>query len=120
MPVNNQQLPYQVTSDAISGGNTRAIQNTFMSQAREVTLEVDAFYVEPFVLNVGNEQPLAIRLDRIVQSVAPETPVLCGDLVHFSYRPDLGGAQITSIDGLSPSTDILYHFVFCVKFKAQV
>jgi hypothetical protein len=120
MPVNPQQLPYQITKDAVSGANTRAVQNVLMTLPRFVSATFDSQYSEPMPLNVGALEPQAIELVRIVNLRAPETPVACGSMVHWVYRPDQGGAQITSIDGLSPLDGNMYRFTFRITYKAQV
>jgi hypothetical protein len=121
MPVNPQQLPFNVTSgDAMTGANARATQQIFMSTPRFSLLELEDQYMEPMILNVGAEQPVGIELLRITNQLAPEVPVLCGSMVHWTYRPDLGGAQIMSIDGLSPLSGVRYLFVFRITYRAQV
>lgn len=118
--INPQQLPYQVTTDKVGGANSRAVQQVLMSQPRFATTSFEGFYTEPLVLNVGAEQPESIELTRITNKLAPDSPVTCGSMVHWSFRPDLGGAQILSIDGLSPLSGITYRFTFRITYKAQV
>lgn len=76
------------------------------------------FYKEPMVLGIFTEAPLAIEMVRITPVVGAENPVLCGGLVHFVYKPQKGGAIITSIDGLSPTPRTEYDYVFKITFEA--
>lgn len=117
---NPQQLPYQLNKEFINGANQRATQNALMSMPRFVSMTLDSVYSEPMPLNVGAEQPESIELTRIQNTLSLEIPVLCGSMVHWSFRPDLGGAQILSIDGLSPGSGITYRFTFRITYKAQV
>jgi hypothetical protein len=116
---NPQQLPHQLNKDPINGANQRATQNALMSQPRFVTMTLDSVYSEPMPLNVGAEQPESIELTRILNLSSQELPVLCGQMCHWVYRPDLGGAQLTSIDGLTPSA-LICRFTFRITYKAQV
>lgn len=120
MPVNSQQLPHQFSRDAISGANNRATQGVFSSMPRFETQTFDSAYVEPMALNVAGEEPQAIELVRITNLLAPESPVLCGSMCHWVFRPDLGGALILSIDGLTSAPGSRYRFVFRITYKAQV
>lgn len=119
MPVNPQQLPYQVTSDAITGANLRAVQQVFMSMPRFVTVTFDNAYVEPLVLAVESE-PVSIELVRIINLQSTDVPVLCGSMCHFTYLPAQGGALIRSIDGLTSDGIARYRFTFRITYKAQV
>lgn len=120
MRPNPHQLPYQITKDAVSGANARAAQNVFSSLPRFVTLTIDGAYIEPMALNVGGEEPQAIELVRITNLFAPDSPVPCGSMCHWTYRPDFGGALIASIDGLTSAPDSRYRFTFRITYKAQV
>lgn len=120
MPVNPQQMPYQITKDAVSGANARAVQNVLMTLPRFVSATFDSQYSEPMPLSVGALEPQAIELVRIVNLRAPETPVLCGSMVHWLFKPRQGGALITSIDGLSPLDGNTYRFTFRITYKAQI
>lgn len=117
---NPQQLPYAITSDKVTGANSRAQQQVLMTQARVVPYECDGPYIEPLSLNVGLEQPASIRLARIINLLAPSTPVLCGDLVHFNFSPGAAAAVVTSIDGLTSDPASRYRFRFELTYKAQV
>ncbi len=76
------------------------------------------FYTEPMTLGVFVEAPLSIELVRITPVVQTELPVKCGGLCHYVYKPQKGGAIITSIDGLSPLPRAEYNFVFKITFEA--
>lgn len=116
---NPTQLPYQTNTDEINGGNQRATQNAFSSMPRFVTAKQEGAYVEPFLLNVGSEEPESIALVRIVNLFQPDVPVLCGELVHWIYLPAAGGASITSIDGLTSDPASRYRMTFRITYKAQ-
>lgn len=119
MALNPQQLPRQIVSDPALGDNSRAAQNIFSSMPRFAATVFELPYLEPMILAV-DEEPLGIELLRIIDLRAPEAPVLCGSMVHFVYRPELGGAQIWSIDGLSPDPASTYRFTFRITYKAQI
>lgn len=119
MALNPQQLPYQVTGDPITGGNSRATQNVFASMPRFASTTIDTSYVEPLALKVDAE-PLSIELVRIIDLRAPSTPVLCGSLCHWTFLPAQGGALIASIDGLTSDPTTKYRLTFLVTYKAQV
>lgn len=119
MAVNPQQLPYQVTTDAITGANSRATQQAMMSAPRVVYLEFISAYIEPFAIPVP-EAPLTIVLERIFNTRQPNVPLLDGGMCHWVYQPALGGALIYSIDGLTSDAGSLYGFTFRITYKAQV
>jgi len=115
----NTQLRKQLFDAKDLGEHARDAQHAFDSQSRSVTKTIEAFYTEPMVLGVGSEEPENIELARIINLNAQETPVSCGSMVHYNWKPELGGAQITSIDGLTPSVTTKYRFKFRVWFPAR-
>lgn len=120
-PTNAQQLPYNVPpGDSQASANARATQQIFMSQPRIQYLEVEGAYTEPMIIGVGPLKPLSIVLETLSDSRAPAAPCLSGGMVYWQYKPTLGGAEISSIDGLTPLTGARYSFVFRITFRAQV
>lgn len=118
MTLNPQQLPYQIQPDALSGANDRAVQNILMSMPRVSIQVLEGAYVEPLTLTVA-EDPVSIELARVVNLLQQDVPVQCSSLCHFIYRPEAGGAQITSIDGLTSNAASRYRFTFRITYKAQ-
>jgi hypothetical protein len=94
------------------------IQGAFNAAPRIVTKTFIAAYTEPMVIGGITEQPENIILTRVVTTYRSEIPVLCGSMCHFAWKPELGGAQITSIDGLTPAPGVTYEFTFWLTFPA--
>lgn len=117
----NTQLRKQIFDKQDLGDQARDSQRAFDTIPRFISRTLDAYYAEPMALGSpsANIEPLSIRLDRIISLVTPETPVLCGSMVHYVWKPQNGGAIVTSIDGLTPSTAIKYRFVFEFKYAAK-
>lgn len=116
MARNPRQLPYQVTTDAVSGKNQRAAQGVFSSSIEDITYVIEQPYSEPLTLGLGGDEPQAIRADRILNLSSQTTPVLTSGFCNYTFAN--GTASITSIDGMSPGPTI-YRFVFRVTYKAQ-
>lgn len=118
MPINPQQLPNAFNTDEINGANQRAVQLVLMSTPRFAFQLIESAYVEPMVINVGLEEPLSIELVRIVNKLTTD-PVLCGSMVHWMFLPQLGGAIVSSIDGLTSDPLSSYRMTFRITYKAQ-
>lgn len=75
-------------------------------------------YDEPLVLGGMERQPESIEAMRIIDLSDQEQPVHGGGLCHFVWRPNLGGAQITSVDGMSVAANggKKYRFTFRLTF----
>lgn len=116
---NPGQLPYQTNVDPINGGNARAIQNIVSSMPRFESKVFEAAYIEPMSLAVVAE-PESIELTRLINMLSPDVPQQCSGMVHFTYRPEFGGALIKSIDGLTSDGASRYRFTFRITYKAQV
>lgn len=121
MPLPNTQLRKVLFADRNEGESARDTQQSLDTVARRITKRFDTFYTEPLTIGspLVNQQPEAIVLVRILNLNAPEQPVLCGSMVHWVWKPQNGGAVVTSIDGLSPSTSIKYRFYFEFSYTAQ-
>jgi len=117
----NTQLRKQIFDKQDLGEHARDVQQSLDTVARFVPKELETFYTEPMALGspIANIEPKSIKLTRIVSLVKPETPVLCGELVHFNWKPQNGGAIVTSIDGLTPSTSIKYRMRFEFEYPAK-
>lgn len=117
----NTQLRKQIFDKQDLGEHARDVQQSLDTVARFVPKELETFYTEPMALGspIANIEPKCIKLTRIVSLVKPETPVLCGELVHFNWKPQNGGAIVTSIDGLTPSTSIKYRMRFEFEYPAK-
>jgi hypothetical protein len=117
----NTQLRKQIFDKQDLGEHARDVQQSLDTIPRFVPKELETFYTEPMALGspIANIEPKSIKLTRIVSLVKPETPVLCGELVHFNWKPQNGGAIVTSIDGLTPSTSIKYRMRFEFEYPAK-
>lgn len=82
---------------------------------------VESIYTEPMVLGQLKEEPFCIELVRIVNLSAATNVVRCGGMVHFIWLPVLNGAQILSIDGLSPGFDgtTRFRFYYRITYKLE-
>jgi hypothetical protein len=80
---------------------------------------VETLYSEPMTLGQLLDEPFGIELVRVINMFAPSTPVKCGGMVHFIWKPENNGAVITSIDGMSPVSDaaIRFRFYYRITFK---
>lgn len=74
------------------------------------------FYSEPLVIGQLVREPAGVELLRIISLVAPETAVITSSNCSYVWKPQLGGIQILSINGLAPSTTIKYRFTFRLTF----
>lgn len=121
MAQQNTQLRKQTFDNQALGDHARDVQAAFDQMPRKIDRVVEAFYTEPFALGapVTGVEPAGIKLLRIVSVIRPESPVLCGELVHFVWKPLSNGCVVTSIDGLSPSTTIKYRMTFEFTYPAK-
>lgn len=105
-------------SDAL-GYHARDTQQIFSAIPVQEQRIVETIYNEPLVIGNLKEEPFSIKLERIINLFAPPTPVRCGSMCHFTWDPKSGGAQITSIDGLSMGFDhtVKFRFFFVVTYK---
>lgn len=117
----NTQLRKQLFPKQDLGDHARDVQGALDTIPRFVDRTLEAFYTEPMALGspIAGKQPQSIELTRITSLSTPETPVLCGSMVHFVWKPQNAGAQVTSIDGLTPSTAVKYRFVFRFTYAAK-
>lgn len=72
-------------------------------------VELESLYTEPMFLALDSN-PKAITCLRVRNKAAQETPVLCGQMVHFAW--DSTRAKIYSIDGMSAGSGLTYMFTF--------
>jgi hypothetical protein len=121
MVATNTQLRKQIFDKQDLGDTARDTQRAFDTIPRFVSKDLEAFYTEPLALGspIALIEPKSIELVRIVSLVTPEVPVLCGRMVHFNWKPQNGGAIVTSIDGLTPSTTIKYRMRFSFEYAAK-
>jgi hypothetical protein len=118
MSLSRMTLRKMVWSNRDVGELARDVQDVLDTIPRVIHRTFEGLYTEPMLLGNLSEKPDAIELIHIESLVATETPVLCGSLVHFVWKPQSGGVRITSIDGLTPSTTIKYRFVFRLSFAS--
>lgn len=98
------------------GELARDIQSIFDSIPQQLVRTFDDFYREPLVIGTLQTEPTAIELIRITNLSAPESPVLCSGLCHWTWNPQQGGASVYSIAGLTPSTSVRYRFTFRIMY----
>lgn len=121
MTDNNTQLRKQIFDKPDLAEHARDTQRALSSIPRFLSKTLEAFYTEPMAIGspIADIEPDSIELVRITSLVTPEKPVLCGDMVHYVWKPQNGGALVTSIDGLTPSTSIKYRFRFRFEYAAK-
>jgi hypothetical protein len=121
MPAQNTQLRKQIFGKQDLGDHARDTQQALNTIPRFFTQTLEAYYAEPMVLGspVAGVEPESVELVRITSIVTPEQPVLCGSMVHYTWKPQNNGCQVTSIDGLTPSNTIKYRFTFRFSFPAK-
>lgn len=79
----------------------------------------ESFYSEPLVVGAMTREPAGVELLRIQNLSAPETAVICSSNCSYVWKPQLGGLQILSINGLTPSIHIKYRFTFRLTFGVE-
>lgn len=95
------RIRQQLGKDPELAENFRDVQRAFDSIPTMLIRKVDIEYQIPLVLGNLKNEPDGIELLRIIDLVSQETPVGCGGLCHYVWRPDRGGAQIMAIDGMT-------------------
>lgn len=115
-----RRIRHQLSRDAVLGEQFRDTQQSLDAIPSTVLRRITTLYAEPLVLGSFSQEPEGIELLRIVDLSAQEKPVTCGSLCHFVWRPLLGGAQITSVDGMSIAANggKKYRFTFRITFAA--
>ena len=101
------------------GNHARDVQDIFDKIPVVDHRIVEDFYKEPMTLSAA-EEPYCIELVRIANMFAPEQPVSASyGFVHFVWRPQLGGAQITKIGGMSVATNgtTKYRFYYRITYR---
>lgn len=77
----------------------------------------EEYYKEPFVIGQLTREPAGVELLRIISLVTPEQAVITSSNCSYVWKPQLGGIQILSINGLAPSTTIKYRMTFRLSFE---
>ncbi len=80
---------------------------------------VETFYSEPLVIGQLKREPAGVELLRIISLVTPEQAVICSSNCSFVWKPQLGGLQVLSINGLTPSTSTKYRMTFRLTFGVE-
>lgn len=117
----NQQIGRRIfkPEQADLGMHARDVQEIFDGIPIVELRTVEALYAEPMTL-VAAEEPFSIELVRIANVFALEQPVsACFGMVHYVWRPQLGGAQITRIGGMSVGTNgtTKYRFYYRITYR---
>lgn len=95
------RIRYQLTKNPELGESFRDVQRAFDAIPQVMLRKIETEYTVPLVLGNLDNEPDAIELIRIIDLNSQESPVGCGSLCHYVWRPDKGGAQIMAIDGLT-------------------
>ena len=105
--------------DNVAGVVARNVQELLDQMPVMEQKTIEQFYAEPLVIGGLREEPFCIECVRVVNLFAPQKPVACGGMCHFYWLPQLSGAQINSIDGMSPVTDgaTRFRFYFRITYK---
>ena len=103
------------------GAHARDSQEIFNKIPVQIHRVVEALYSEPMVIGALKEEPYEIKLSRLVNLFAPETAVTaCTGFVHWIWKPQLGGAQIQNITGLSVATHGQTRFRFSYRITYRM
>lgn len=106
-------------SQAELGQHARDVQEIFNKIPVVEHRVVESVYAEPMTLK-ASEEPFSIELVRIANVFALEQPVIaCNGMVHFVWRPQNGGAQITKIGGMDVATNgtTKYRFYYRITYR---
>jgi hypothetical protein len=101
------------------GAHARDVQEIFNKVPVVEQRVIEALYDEPMTLQTA-EEPFCVELVRIANMFAIEQPVsACFGMVHFVWRPNLGGCQITNIGGMSVATNgtTKYRFYYRITYR---
>lgn len=117
----SHQIPKRIfkPDDVELGNHARAVQEIFNKVPVVEHRVVEATYGEPMTLK-ASEEPFCIELVRIAALRSPEIPVsACYGFVHYVWRPQLGGAQITKIGGMDVATNggVPYRFSYRITYR---
>lgn len=113
------RIRHQLTKDVGLGEQFRDAQKSLDRFPVEILRTVEMQYAEPMVLGGFSQPPRGIRVDRIIDMAAQETPVTaCSGLVHYVWKPQQGGAVITNISGMTTAAHggKTYRFEFRITF----
>lgn len=115
---NNPKLRRQVWPTRGEKEQAGDIQQGFDRAPLVLLRTVEEYYKEPFVIGQLTREPAMVEAGRIVSLVAPEQAVIHSLACSYVWKPQLGGIQILSVNGLTPSTSIKYRFTFRLTFEA--
>lgn len=115
------QIPKRIfkPEEAELGNHARSMQDILNKVPVVEHRVVETTYGEPMTLQ-AKEEPFSIELVRIQNLRAPETPVTaCYGFVHYVWRPQRGGAQITNIGGFTVAANagIPYRFSYRITYR---
>lgn len=114
------RIRHQMTQSAELGEQFRDIQRAFDAIPIIILRKnIEVEYQEPLTLGKLDSEPDAIECIRVVDLAAQETPVLgAGGVCHYVWRPDRGGAQLTSINGMTLAANggKKYRFTFRLTY----
>ena len=99
--------------DSDLGEHARDVQRLFDQVPDCEYRTFQGTYVVGMILGSLATSPRCIELVRCVGQ-NPSTPTGHGTAVEWVWRPELGGCQITKIDGLTASASTQYVFTFRV------
>jgi|SRR3982750_82488 len=114
------KLRRQVWPDRGQKEQAGDIQQALDRMPLVVLRTLESFYSEPLVIGQLTREPAGVELLRIISLVTPEQAVICSCNCSYVWKPQLGGLQILSINGLRPSTTIKYRMTFRLTFQAAV
>lgn len=120
MALQNTQKRKQIFSKQDLGEDARDAQRIFDGQAQSSVKVLDAYYQVGMQLGspVRGEEPLSIVLERCVNLLHADTPSGASGFVDYVWQPVNGGAVVTGLTGLAPSSAIKYRFVFRFNYQS--
>jgi hypothetical protein len=113
------RIRQQLLKDPDLAEQFRDVQRALDSIPTVLIRKIEVDYQEPLVIGNLTNEPDAIECIRLIDLLSQETTVLgAGGVCHYVWRPDRGGAQIMSINGMSVAANggKRYRFTFRITY----
>lgn len=113
-----RRIRQQVSTDVGLGEQFRDAQQgqdvVPLTLLRRVTMN----YTEPLAIGAMKQAPEGIEAMRVIDLSSQEAVLLAGSFCNFVWRPNKGGAVVTSIDGMSIAANggRRYRFTFRLTY----
>src|SRR4249919_783581 len=117
---NDPKLRRNVWPDRGQKEQSGDIQQALDRMPLVVLRTLEEYYSEPLVVGQIIREPAGVECLRVISLAAPEQAVITSTGCSFVWKPQLGGLQVLSINGLTPSTTVKYRFTFRLTFEAAI